>query len=316
MAADSSLLDITRSCSRFCIRWFWIDSRKNSGREQLEETQKIRIAVLASGSGGNSIYAESGGEALLVDAGVSRRQIEVRLASIGASMDNVRAVLVTHEHDDHVKGLPVLMKKYPVPAYMTEGTMRGLPAVPAGNGMGSRLKIFRATQPFQIGPWAIEAFPTPHDAKAPVGFVLEADGFRLGIATDMGEVTPQVASRLCGLDALILEFNHDPEMLASGFYPEYVKTRIASPSGHLANEEAGSLLRRVAHEGLRSVTLAHLSENNNDPELARSVAKRSLAEYDVPIGVARQHEPLWVGDFRNSGVNGSATDEQMSFPLG
>jgi phosphoribosyl 1,2-cyclic phosphodiesterase len=271
---------------------------------------------LASGSGGNSIYAESGGEALLIDAGVSRRQIEVRLSAIGASMENVRAVLVTHEHDDHVKGLPVLMKKHPVPAYMTEGTMRALPAMPAGNGIGSRLKTFRATQPFEIGPWAIQAFATPHDAKAPVGFVLEAEGFRLGIATDMGKVTSQITSRLCGLDALILEFNHDPQMLACGFYPEYVKSRIASPSGHLANEEAGSLLQEIAHARLRSVTLAHLSENNNEPELARSVAKQSLAEYDVPIGVARQREPLWVGDFRASGAAGSATDEQMSFPLG
>ncbi len=231
-------------------------------------------------------------------------------------MEKVGAILVTHEHDDHVKGLPVLMKKYAVPTYMTEGTWRALPVTLGGNGTRPNIKTFRTMQPFEVGPWAVRAFPTPHDANAPVGFVLEADGFRLGIATDIGQMTDQMTDQLTGLDAVVLEFNHDPEMLARSFYPEYVKARIASPRRHLANEEAGTLLREIAHPGLRAVTLAHLSENNNAPELARSVAKRSLSGYDVRVEVARQDGPVWVGDFVSSGMVGSAPDDQLSFPLG
>ncbi len=248
---------------------------------------------------------------MLVDAGLSLRQIERRLRDIGASMENVRALLVSHEHDDHVRGLPRLMKRYPVTAYMTKGTFRALPGASEDPGLDSRCKTFRAHRPFQVGPWTVRAFPTPHDAEEPVGFVLEADGIRLGIATDMGEIQQDVVSELSGVHGLVLEFNHDPEMLATGPYPEYVKARIASPIGHLANGEAGEILRKVAHEGLRSVVLAHLSENNNEPELARSVAQENLAGRAVRIEVAAQRAPSWFGDLNSGG----AEVNQLNFPM-
>ncbi|MFQ5912640.1 MAG: MBL fold metallo-hydrolase [Nitrospinota bacterium] len=257
----------------------------------LRRRLKIRIAVLASGSRGNAIYAETGGEAVLVDAGISRRQIERRLSSVGLSMGNVRTLLVSHEHDDHVKGLPGLMGRYPVSAFMSKGTLRALSGRLAELKGGSRVETFRANGSFQAGPWTVQAFPTPHDAEEPVGFILEAEGVRIGIATDMGAATPEVVSALRGLHALVLEFNHDAEMLASGPYPAYVKARIASPIGHLANEEAGTLLRRVVHKGLRAVILAHLSEVNNKPELARRAADESLGGHSTKFEVAGRMSP-------------------------
>lgn len=201
-------------------------------------------------------------------------------------MEKVRALLVSHEHWDHVKGLPALLQRRALSVYATEGTSRALARQSRDRLARSCMKTFGAIRSFGVGPWTIRAFPTPHDAEEPVGFILEAEGFRVGIATDMGSVTPEVVSALSGLDALVLEFNHDPEMLAAGPYRQHVKARIASPLGHLSNEEAGGLLHQVAHEGLRLVILAHLSQENNEPHLALRAAEKNLNGYAVRCRVA------------------------------
>ncbi len=251
----------------------------------------IQIVVLASGSSGNAIYLESRGDALLIDAGISRLQIERRISDVGGSMENVRALLVSHEHSDHIKGMSVLMKRHPFPAYMTEGTLRALSRQPGDWTPDSRVETFQVLRPFRVGAWAVRAFPTPHDAEEPVGFILEAGGIRVGIATDMGEIRQEVVSELSGVHGLVLEFNHDPAMLASGPYPPFLKARIAGPGGHLSTEAAGGLLESVAHRGLGAVILAHLSETNNHPELVRRTAAQHLNGYATKFEVASRDAP-------------------------
>ncbi len=212
-------------------------------------------------------------------------------------MENIQALLVSHEHSDHVKGMPVLMKRYPFPAYMTAGTLRALSLQPEWT-TDSRVETFHAIRPFQVGAWTVRAFPTPHDAEEPVGFILEAGGIRVGIATDMGEVRQEVVTELSGVHGLVLEFNHDPSMLANGPYTRAVKKRITSPKGHLSNEEAGGLLQSVAHRGLGGVILAHLSETNNHPDLARRAAAQHLNGYATKFEVASRDQPRVLRLFR------------------
>lgn len=235
---------------------------------------------------------------MLIDAGISRLQIERRIADVGGSMENVRALLVSHEHVDHVKGMPVLMKRHPFPVYMTEGTLRALSRQSCEWPPDSRVETFQAVRPFQVGSWIVRAFSTPHDAEEPVGFILEAEGIKVGIAMDMGEIRQDVVSELSGVHGLVLECNHDPGMLASGPYSSDLKARIAGPRGHLSNEEAGGILRSVAHEGLRAVILAHLSETNNHPDLARRTANQNLSGYATKFEVASSDQPRVLRLFR------------------
>lgn len=234
---------------------------------------------------------ESDGEALLIDAGFSLRQMERRLDEVGGALQRVRGVLLTHEHADHIKGLSRLTKCYPVPVYMSEGTARVIRDGSAGCHIYSEFKCFPISRKFQLGCWTLCAFHTPHDAEEPVGFLVESEGIRIGIATDMGTMNEQVVSSLLGLHALILESNHDPQLLAVSAYPEYVKDRISGPQGHLANDQAARILERVSHRGLRAVTLAHLSETNNTPELATKSARSVIAPWGTKFEIAAQHDP-------------------------
>ncbi len=227
----------------------------------------------------------------MVDVGFSLRQVEKRLSGVGGSMERVRDLLVTHEHTDHVRGLSSLVKRFPISLHMTEGTAHALSGQMTDILSKSQVKIIRSGRRFAFGSWTIDPFSTPHDAEEPVGFVLESGGIRLGIATDIGEVQCEVMNCLAKVDALILEFNHDPDLLASGPYPSSVKSRIAGAKGHLANEDAGIMLGEIAHNQLQAVVLAHLSKNNNDPDLARSVAKDSLRECSARVLIADQKSP-------------------------
>lgn len=223
----------------------------------------IFFQVLASGSKGNSILVCSPKTRVLVDAGCTCKELVKRLQKTPVEASTLDGILITHEHTDHVNGAGTLSRRFDLPVYMTRGTLDNLPAKLAIRGA----TIFETGKGFQIGDLKILPFATSHDAAESAGFVIENEGVRLGICTDLGVATNLVKVRLKECNALVLESNHDVEMLHNGPYPWDLKQRIKSPHGHLSNEEACDLLEAVHHERLRSVVLAHLSETNNHPDL-------------------------------------------------
>jgi len=206
----------------------------------------------------------------LIDAGLSAKAIAARLALLGIAPHSINALLISHEHTDHVRGVNVWCRRFGAQVYATGATHK---AISPRLGPHVHVKHFRAGEKMEIGPFCFTPFHVSHDAEEPVGFVIESSGpgragSRLGVVTDIGCATSLVRQRLQGLDALILESNHDLRMLMEGPYPWPVKDRIRRNHGHLSNEQSGKLLAEVAHPGLSAVVLAHLSEINNRPDLA------------------------------------------------
>lgn len=234
----------------------------------------IRFSVLASGSRGNACYVESSGARVLVDAGLSCRELEKRLALRGLSAGRLDAIILTHEHIDHIRGAGVMARRYSVPVYTTEGTMT---AGAARIGKLPRMVNVRTGGSFAIADMEIEPFTKCHDAADPFALAISSDGVKLGIATDLGRCTRLVEDRLKGCGALVMEFNHDPDMLESGPYPLFLKRRISGSEGHLSNGEGARLTASLVHEGLDIVVCAHLSETNNDPRTVYGEAHRCLA---------------------------------------
>jgi len=233
----------------------------------------IRLAVLGSGSGGNATLIETGSARLLLDAGFSCRGLVQRLRFVGVEPESIGALLITHEHGDHVAGASSFARSFGVPIYCTAGTARA-----AGLSDGEcDVRPLAAGSPLSFDGVVIEPFSVPHDAVETVGYVLEAQGVRLGYATDLGHAPTVVRERLRGCDLLILESNHDVDLLRLGPYPESVKQRVLSRHGHLDNEEAADMLCDVALEGTQAVILAHLSRTNNRPDLALQAARRGFA---------------------------------------
>ncbi len=226
----------------------------------------MRICLLASGSKGNAIYLECGETRLLIDAGLSARELASRLASIEVEAADLDAILVTHEHQDHCRGLGPFARRYRLPVFMHGGVREVLPSL----GSLDQHHEFAAGEPWVIRGLQITAIPLTHDALAPVGFVVESAAGKVGVVTDLGIATRLVADRLHGCRALVVEANHDEEMLRDGPYPWPLKQRIRSNHGHLSNAAAADLLDGLLWEGLEGVFLAHLSETNNLPELARA----------------------------------------------
>jgi phosphoribosyl 1,2-cyclic phosphodiesterase len=336
----------------------------------------VRFTVLASGSKGNSTVVSGGRTRILVDAGLSCRELFRRMKLAGEEPETLDAILITHEHSDHVSGVAVTARKLGIPVYFTEGThrawMRWLTprrqmtyaqwmeqcrkqaaerqaeadaaeaeceadeeqAMPSGSSVDGidpngaadvpcelvqpdaaaepvagqppsrkedptwlpAVEYFEAGQPFEIGDIAVSPFTIPHDAADPVGFVFQAEGVRMGVATDLGYIPPNVKAQLKGLDLLLLESNHDLEMLRDGPYPWSVKQRVLSRVGHLSNEAAAGFLENGYDGQAAYVILAHLSESNNLPELARVTAERALSGRPSLLAnrllLAEQHEPL------------------------
>jgi phosphoribosyl 1,2-cyclic phosphodiesterase len=322
----------------------------------------VRFTVLASGSKGNCTVVTGGRTRILVDAGLSCREIFRRMRLAGEEPDTLDAIVVTHEHSDHVGGLAVTARKLGIPVYFTEGTHRawmrwltprrqmtyaqwleqcrkqaaerqaeteagideGEPDEADVGGSGSpelgiaesgqndsapvaptrqkdptwlpAVEYFQAGQPFEIGDIAVSPFTIPHDAADPVGFVFSAEGVRMGFATDLGYIPPNVKAQLTCLDLMLLESNHDLEMLRDGPYPWQVKQRVLSRVGHLSNEAAAQFLENGYDGQAAYVILAHLSESNNLPELARVTAERALIGRASLLAnrllLASQHEPL------------------------
>jgi phosphoribosyl 1,2-cyclic phosphodiesterase len=248
----------------------------------------LRFSILSSGSGGNSLYIEAGGKRILIDAGLSEKKLSQRIAQIDRSMSGLDAVFATHEHSDHIRGMGPLLRKHQLQLYTTEGTYKR-----ASQTLGKLpgFNTIRAGQPVEFDELIVEPYSTPHDAEESVAFVIHYQGLRLGLATDLGRLTPEVISKLQNLDALLVESNHNVEMLDAGPYPWVTKRRIKSDVGHLSNEACGEILSSVKHSGLRLVVLMHMSETNNHPDLARLTAQQALGQDTPNMFIAEQNHP-------------------------
>ena len=238
----------------------------------MSSSPQLRVCVLASGSSGNCIHVESAGTALLIDAGISARETLRRMAAAGLDPAKLRAICVSHEHTDHVAGIAQLHKQLGVALYANGDTARGVKG-----GEGLPWNLFTDGCPFAVGDVEILPFPLPHDAYAPVGFVLARGAARLGIATDLGMPTQLARERLRGCQTLVLEANHDEMLVNSSFRPWSLKQRILGRQGHLSNETAAALLAEIAGDTLQQVFLAHLSRECNNLDLALHVVRQHLA---------------------------------------
>ena len=228
--------------------------------------------MLASSSAGNATFIGTERTRLLIDAGLSRREIYSRLAAIGEEPKRLDAILITHEHSDHISGLPVLAKSLRIPVFLTD---LAAPAI-SWNHPEPMVETYRAGTRLSIGDIAVDTFTIPHDAIDPVGFCFHAQGRKLGLVTDLGYIPESIRYHLQGTDFLILESNHDLEMLKVGPYPWVIKQRVMGRKGHLSNDTVSDFILTDLAASTRTLVLGHLSENNNHPELARIIAAQAL----------------------------------------
>lgn len=252
----------------------------------------ISFSVLGSGSKGNSVYVETEETSVLIDCGFSGKETAARLQNIGKTIDSVKAILVTHEHNDHIAGVGVLARRLKIPVYANEGTFRG------GEKKLGRIEqrvLFDTGAQFILDDLAVKSFRISHDTEDPVGFVLECNGSKFGYCTDTGKATHLMMQRLKGCHGLVLEFNHDPEMLKNGPYPLSLQQRVRSSHGHLSNQDAAEFFDNIHHEKLQHVVLAHLSETNNLPRFAIGCIDERKEKYgNTSFEVACQHKPTKI----------------------
>lgn len=246
----------------------------------------IAISV-QSGSNGNCIYVETEHARLLFDAGVSGVTAEQRLKARGREIRKVDAVIISHDHADHARCAGVYQRKYGIPVYATQKTVAAADAY-CGLGKFFDLRHFRAGETLTIKGVTIETVPTPHDGADGSIFVVASDNKRLGIMTDLGHVFPGLHEIVASLDGVFLESNYDPDMLARGPYPEFLKRRIRGEGGHISNSEAAELIRAASEGRLRWACLAHLSEQNNSPPVALRTHREIVGER-VPLCVASRY---------------------------
>ena len=253
---------------------------------------------IASGSSGNCGLYMADGTAILIDAGVSLRKITTALKELSLTLDDIAAVLLTHEHIDHVKGLPMLLKKAKAPVFASCGTAEAFEE--KNPAYADRLNRFDSGEKFWVRDVDVIPFPTPHDAAESTGYILEHGGSRFGFATDLGFVPHDAAELLHGCEMVVLESNHDPHMLQAGPYPYSLKMRVAGPSGHLSNPDCAVFAADLVKSGTRTIVLAHLSEKNNIPELALQQTRAAL--HDLPVCdvqvAPKEHmqQPVWFGE--------------------
>ncbi|WP_456281556.1 MBL fold metallo-hydrolase [Cupriavidus sp. JZ107] len=254
----------------------------------------MRFGFLGSGSEGNSLLIEARDGAsvtrVLLDCGFGLRETARRLERLGVTPDGLDAVLVTHEHGDHVGSAYAFAARHGLPVFTTHGTWLATSHLRGADK--ADVRVIGADYTFEIGNLQVLPYTVPHDAREPVQFVLSDGDARLGVLTDAGMETPYLVARLAGVDALVLECNHDREMLRNSVYPPSLKRRIGGDFGHLANEVAAAILARVAHSGLGRVVAAHLSQQNNTPALATGALAAALGAGPDDILVADQYEGL------------------------
>lgn len=252
----------------------------------------FRVHTLVSGSSGNAVYAECADGAVLVDAGMSGKACAEAIAEVGGDIARVRALFLTHDHSDHSRGCGVLARRHGMGLYMSAGSRDRCDRLLRKT---AEPEIVIPGEHIAVGGFIVQTLATPHDAGEPMAVVLERGGFRCGVLTDLGHPFAGLSDLLGTLDAVILESNFDPEMLADGPYPYWLQKRIRSDHGHIANAEAAELLSPHVGERLRTVHLAHLSENNNSPEVALATARArlngALDRPGVHLTVAPRHRP-------------------------
>jgi len=247
----------------------------------------MRFASLGSGSGGNALVVEAGETRLLLDCGFGLRDTARRLGRVGLTAESLAGILITHEHSDHADGAFKFARRHGLPVWLTHGTLNAL--VPR-LACPDTVHVIDSHARLEIGDLEIFPYPVPHDAREPVQFVFGDGARRLGVLTDVGCITPHIAATLEGCDALVVECNHDPEMLRTGPYPYPLKQRVAGKFGHLSNEEAAALVEKVRHGRLQHVVAAHISQHNNTPSLAVAALSQALDCGEEWIGVACQEE--------------------------
>ncbi|MCI5062062.1 MAG: MBL fold metallo-hydrolase [Algiphilus sp.] len=250
----------------------------------------LRFAVLGSGSRGNATLISCGGTRLLIDCGFTIEDTCQRLARLGEDASSLTAILVTHEHGDHLRGVGPLSRRFGIPVWMTPGTYAA-----ARSRAGTTLApphYFDPHTPFAVGDLHVTPLPVPHDAREPSQFVVGDGARRLGVLSDAGHVTPHMVDSLHGVDALLLEANHDPTMLAEGPYPASLKARVGGGLGHLSNAQSAALAGAMDGSRLRHVALTHLSEQNNTPDLARCAVAEALGCEAHWLAVADQANGL------------------------
>lgn len=256
----------------------------------------MRFCTLASGSKANATLVEAGTTRLLIDCGLGPRILARRLAEAGVAPESVDAVIITHEHIDHIKGLAQAVAKWGWPVVSTAGTLSGVRDLPAARQQPIAYGARRT-----IGDCTVELVPVPHDATEPAAvLVTSRTGARIGVATDLGHVSDALGAAFERLDYLVFESNHDETMLRNGPYPPFLQARIACDTGHLSNRQTGALLERVAHKGLRQVLLAHLSQQNNEPKVALDAATSVLRRtpFRGHVGCAAQDVVTWPAPAR------------------
>ncbi|MDO4260688.1 MAG: MBL fold metallo-hydrolase [Eubacteriales bacterium] len=245
----------------------------------------MRLCSIASGSSGNCIYTGSENTHLLVDAGISAKRIEAGLRELEVEGGDIEGLLITHEHSDHIKGVGILARRYGIPIYATQGTIGQMKAT---NSLGTidegLYHVVRADEPFSIGDIRIEPFAISHDAAEPVAYRFECGEKSAAVATDMGVYSDYIVEHLRDLDVLLLEANHDIQMLQVGPYPYPLKRRILGEMGHLSNESAGQLLCRILHDNMKKIYLGHLSKENNYAQLAYETVKLEIQLDPVKYG--------------------------------
>jgi phosphoribosyl 1,2-cyclic phosphodiesterase len=255
------------------------------------------ITSLNSGSNGNCYYVGNQREAVLVDVGLSCRETEKRMLRLGLSMHKVKAIFISHEHSDHIKGLPLIAKKYQLPVYITPGTLK--------NGRllleNHLVKLLRGYEPVQIGELTITAFPKFHDAAEPHSFIISCQNVKVGVFTDIGCPCENLVSHFKQCHAAILEANYDEKMLAQGNYPYHLKRRISGGYGHLSNRQALELFKTHKPEYMSHLLLAHLSKDNNCPDLARNMFVPHAGSTQVIV--ASRYEETPVYNIKHTGVS-------------
>ena len=258
----------------------------------------MELCSIASGSSGNCIYAGTDDCHVLIDAGISGKRIEAGLNEIGYKTSEMDGILITHEHMDHIKGLGVVARRHGIPMYATKGTIDAIMENRSvGEIDGSLFRVIRPEVPFRIGDMTVQPISTSHDAADPVAYRFSYGRQKIGVVTDLGTYNDYTVECLKGMDALLLEANHDVNMLQVGPYPYPLKQRILGDRGHLSNENSGRLLCRLLHDNLKHIVLGHLSKENNIPQLAYETVRLEINQADnpyragdFPIQVARRSE--------------------------
>ncbi|MBR5988733.1 MAG: MBL fold metallo-hydrolase [Prevotella sp.] len=262
----------------------------------------LRFISFGSGSSGNCYYLSTATDGLIIDIGVGIRTLKKQFREYGISLNSVRHIFVTHDHADHIKSVGSFSHDYHVPVYATRLVHQGIDHnYCVQRKVAEDMKMVMETnKPVQVGEFLVRSFPVPHDASENVGYEIQVEGVTFVIITDMGSVTEDIKEAISRANYLVIEANHDIEMLKNGPYPEYLKKRILSGSGHLSNTDCGHALAENITEGLRHVWLCHLSEENNHPELARKTVETILRSYgiipgkDINLEVLRRKTPTGI----------------------